>query len=166
MTDERVILCGQAPGKGGDPRRPLVGGITGHRLRQLSGLSQDDYIAAFDRCNVIDYWPGYARPKGDEFPMKIAREAAAKKQMAWNGRRVVFVGIAVAEAFRVDPKIPLFTWKTRTVQVPADLVFEFAVMPHASPINRFWNDPANVARARGFFESLLQGRQDGSRRQA
>lgn len=156
MKDTRIVLCGQAPGKGGDPRRPLVGGITGHRLQQLSGLSVDAYVGTFDRCNVLDYWPGYARPKGDVFPMRVARAAARQKALGWDGRVVVFVGRAVANAFLVGEDVAYFEWGQMQIEVPVEVRYRFAVIPHASPVNLFWNDSANVAAARRFFDALLR----------
>ena len=67
----RVLLIGQAPSRMSDPAEPLSGPCGG-RLADLCGLSLPDFLARFDRVNLIDRFPGKAA-KGDLFPVDRAR---------------------------------------------------------------------------------------------
>lgn len=151
----RIILIGQAPGPTGPPPgRPLVGGRSGTFMQSLTGCQTlKDYIKHFETMNVLDWYPGRAPGgKGDRFPMTEARVAARDKLPQLLGRKVVFCGSGVAEAFDAVEPIAPFTWMMR---LHAAASFQWAMVPHPSPVNRFWNDPANVARAKQFFDLLL-----------
>lgn len=149
---DKIILVGQAPGPTGPPPgRPLVGGATGERLRGLTGLDLKHYLWRFETTNVLDYYPGKSGKKGDRFPMVEARLEANQKAKSWTGRTVVFVGLAVAEAFGAISPIP-FEWR---MYWPG---FRGAPIPHPSPITLFWNEPADVDRAKKFFSDLLDAK--------
>lgn len=146
---KEFILVGQAPGPTGPPPgRPLVGGRTGTKLMDLTGCTLKEYLWRFETTNVLDYYPGKSGKKGDRFPMVEARLNAREKAALWTGKTVVFVGMAVAEAFgAIAPKA--FEWR---MYWPG---FRGAPIPHVSGIVDFWNDPANVADGRLFFDRLL-----------
>lgn len=119
-------------------------------MRSLTGLNLMQYCRRFERMNLLDRYPGSAGKKGDKFPMMEARLAAAEIRSRFEGRKVVFVGLAVAEAFdAISPKS--FEWR---MYAPG---FQGAPIPHTSPINSFWNDERNIARGREFFDQLLCG---------
>lgn len=106
------------------------------------------YCRRFERMNLLDHYPGSAGKRGDRFPMVEARMMAHEARKAMEGRIVVFVGLAVAEAFdSIGPKA--FEWRR---YAPG---FRGAPIPHPSPINVFYNEPANAIRARRFFDELL-----------
>ncbi len=151
----RIVLIGQAPGSSED-RGPLVGGPTGNRLRDLTGLTLLQYCRTFERRNLIPYYPGRAGGgKGDFFPRIEARVIANQMALELIGRKVIFVGIAVAEAFDAIAVRP-FEWRMyRTAQMNIGQYFHGAAIPHTSPINHYWNSPANVATAREFFLRIL-----------
>lgn len=147
----RVLLIGQAPGRAGPPPgRALVGGRSGTFLQNIAGFHGDlkGYIKNCETTNVLKVYPGrVVGGKGDLFPMDQARAAAAEMLPTLVGRRVVMVGYGVADAFRVERS--LFQWFIKLGDFGH---FYYAVVPHPSPVNAFWNDRDNVARARLFFD--------------
>lgn len=181
----RPLLIGQSPGPRSDPSEPLSG-ASGRRLAALCGLGLDEFLALFERANVIPDFPGKLG-KGDAFPLALARPLARDLMPRCAGRPVVLLGNHVAAAFgwRAD-------WLRWSVAPPAaagpdhqDAVMAvrlaqgrrrhppqaqvivgegerdvaaplFAVSPHPSGVNHFWNEPANVARARRFWRRLAR----------
>src|SRR5712691_1480211 len=139
----RTILIGQAPARRAGP--PLAGRI-GARLASLAELSPAEYLAAFERRNVLERWPG-KDGKGDRFPPALARSAAARMTPSLRRRRVIFLGRATARAFGFGED--LFAWKNFCG-------FEAAAFPHPSGVNRWWNDPPNVARAADFLTQEIR----------
>ena len=81
--------------------------------------------------------------------MAEARVCAEMMLSELRGRRVVLLGSGVARAFglRCAPLV----W---CVLGPA----EFAVLPHPSGVNLWWNKEENRRSARAFFSDLLIGR--------
>jgi uracil-DNA glycosylase len=131
-----VLIVGEAPGRefGGEP-------LAGYASR-LPG------IESHDRENLLAEWPG-KDGKGDAFPWLEAKDAAEiLLHFVPPDVRIVLMGTRVARAFGFERhEYVWLTWfgaRGRT----------FAVCPHPSGIVRWWNDPANVRRARGFFEEL------------
>jgi len=84
--------------------------------------------------------------------MMEARMSAAALAHELKGRKVIFVGLQVAEAFdAISPRF--FEWrKYPTFGEPS---FQGCAIPHPSGINRFWNEPGNQKTARRFFDQLL-----------
>lgn len=140
----RPLLIGQAPGPNSDPRYPLLGGHSGERLRAVAGLSLREYVAAFDRVNLLASFPGRAA-HGDVFPLGRARLAAAEMMasLVRRGGRVIFVGSNVAKAF--DFREQELTWCGWIGGLVA------AKVPHPSAVNLWWNDPENVRKAGRFL---------------
>src|SRR3990172_5633772 len=148
MTQGRVILIGQAPSRDGDPERPLLGN-PGHEglLYRLSGAAtRDQFEAIFEARNLLAAWPGSSKSKGDRFPIKDARAAAERMLPELAGRRVVLLGVGVAKAFGFKPDTPRLTWIERDGVT-------FALSPHPSLVNLWWNDNRNRAEAARFFGS-------------
>ena len=146
----RVVLVGQAPCCGGDPRVPLTG-RSGRFLASACGIPFWSYLRWTVRVNLLDYWPGKSG-KGDAFPMAEAREAAAALEPSLKGRRAVLLGHGVASAFGLGGRPYLGPWEV----VPRPLgSFAAAVLPHPSGVNRFWNDPTNRERAGRFLRSAI-----------
>lgn len=140
----RVVLVGQAPYRGGDPTKPLTG-RTGKKLAKLAGLKFPvQYARTFELRNVLDFYPGRSpHGKGDAFPLVDARMAADELVRELSGRTVVMLGQGVARAFRI-PGLPFLNW-----HVERGIVW--GLMPHPSPIVRWWNIEENVERAREFL---------------
>ena len=143
----RTIIVGQAPGPRTDSREPLSG-QSGRRLAALCGMELDEFLAAFERVNLIRRWPGEANGKGDAFPMARARRAAVLRAGAFPGARVVLLGRQVAHAFDVYG-MKILEWHS----TPA---FTFALCPHPSGVCQWWNEPANVRRARKFWREAAR----------
>ena len=151
MRRDRVLLLGQAPARDGDPRRPLIGGRgSGRILQLLTGTTLRQYSRIFERRNLLQAWPGSAGAKGDLFPMTDAREAANALLPFLAGRRVVLLGTGVARAFGFPPETPRFEWFERDGT-------RFALSPHPSPANLWWNAWRNRAEAARFFGSITTG---------
>ncbi len=138
MTD---WIFGQAPGRTGDPARPLDG-RAGGRLAALLGASTYEELAArFHLRNVLDKYPGPKGRKGDDFPPGLARRAAiAHKRKFHPGDRVVLLGLGVAAAFQVPGPL-LSRWLVRGGP-------HYLIAPHPSGVSLVWNDPAFVLRVR------------------
>jgi hypothetical protein len=72
------------------------------------------------------------------------------------GRRVVFVGRAVAAAFD-HRDTGWFRWaSTAEFNDAGDIYrYDYAVVPHPSGRNRFWNCPHNTLQGEAFMAELL-----------
>jgi uracil-DNA glycosylase len=140
----KPLLVGQAPNSTGDPSLPLTGAV-GRRLMGLLGVNLYGYVKLFDRANLIREFPGKAA-KGDLFPPAVARENAARMLPGLAGRPfAVLLGRGVASAFGVGAE---FLREETVAGV------RFFVAPHPSSVNLWWNDAANVRRARRFFRRI------------
>jgi len=130
----KVIIVGLAPGKSSDealhPR-----GMTGKRLADLCGLSDDEYLDRFTLMNL--------HPKADS---GRDQEAAKNILPVLRGRRVVCLGRRVSDSLGTE----MFKWGVSRGG------FVGSSMPHPSGLNRWWNNPRNVTRARKFARSLLR----------
>ncbi len=138
----KVVLVGESP-----PRivgAPLFSGPSGRRLIEASGLGPLGYVAAFGRLNLLERHPGSAG-KGSLFPLEEAREAVEEVAPALEGRFVVLLGGRVASAFRFGlPYFEVGRWRGSSC----------LAVPHPSGVNRWWNEPANVARFRSVMKWL------------
>ena len=146
-TDPRPVLVGMCqPHAELEPLDPRPTGSAGWRLWRLlhdaCGASQDEYLRAFDRVNVMD---------GTEW---CAREAKAQRARLWArlaGRTVVVLGAAplVALGWQAGP---LGAWLGSPVLGPAvdgwAPVAHYTCAPHPSGRCREYNSP-DVRRAVG-----------------
>jgi uracil-DNA glycosylase len=165
----RILIIGEAPSPSGPAGEPLSGKCGG-RLAALCGLSLPEFLETFERTNLFAEPAGRAG-KGSAFPpLREARARAETLRAGFPGRRVVFLGKRVARAFGIRPcrtpvRMPACTMPFRWVGnlhgwppqewtgkawVPAGLAW----CPHPSGVNRFWNEPENVERARRFWTEL------------
>lgn len=91
--------------------------------------------------NLLGEWPGPST-KGSAWDARRAREAAeALAAVVEPDRLLVMLGHRVASAFRLDGRY----LDVRPGSFPS------VVFPHPSAVNRWWNDPRNVERARRFL---------------
>jgi hypothetical protein len=137
----KPLLIGLAPGRIGDGE-PLAG-LCGRRLADLCDLDLDAYLARFDRinlypCQIDRLYLSEARRMADRLAERVAAREIA-----------VFLGSDVGRAFLV--RSPFFQW-TKLSRDCGDVV----VAPHPSGRNRWWNNPANVRRARMFWRNLAK----------
>jgi hypothetical protein len=140
-----TVLIGQGPSRTGDPAAPLAGRL-GRKMSKLMGIGFDEYLAKFERRNVLRKWYGKAS-KGDVFPMLVARKRARRMRKSLAGKRVVFLGKKTAEAFGIRERYMKWIDASDFVAV---------VFPHPSGVNRWWNDPANVENAKTFLRKLVR----------
>lgn len=141
----RVVIVGEAPGRRGDPSKPLSGAV-GKNLAAICGMTEAAFRKSFVLDNVLREWPG-RKPgaKGDRWSAGAARLATARFRFGDDPSLFVFLGKRVAKAFGVpNPGRSLCT----TFDNGRSL---WAVVPHPSAVNRWWNDATNVARASVFF---------------
>lgn len=138
-----MIFVGQAPGPTGDPDLPLANGRVGRRLCCLTGLTQGELLVV-ERVNLLSAWPGKAG-KGDRFPMAEAKRAASDLLPRLVGKRVLVVGQGTARAMGLDPR-PL-AWR-------AGFGFRYAVLPHPSGVNHWWNSAENRDAAGAFMRRV------------
>jgi uracil-DNA glycosylase len=145
------LVIGQAPGpKPGKRRRALDSDVpSGLRLARLAGVGTlHDHARV---VNLLDKFPGKAG-KGDAFPIAQARFRAGRMRFG-GARTVIFVGKNVARAFGVNRTAAFFEhfifWK-------GGRSFHAWLSPHPSGANHWWNDPANVEKARNFWSTVLE----------
>lgn len=154
-TGDRLLLIGQAPSRTGDPSETLLGRI-GLRLADLMGLSLDEYAARTERMNLFDCWPG-KDGKGDRWDRAAARERTKELRHLLEGRRVLFVGRNVADAFGFAG-LPFLEWSSND-----ELQVDAACIPHPSGIVMWWNEPDNRAAAREFLHDVFESGTGGDR---
>lgn len=153
MAKRKPLLIGEASRDGGRP----LDGPSGRRLAEAAGIP--DLYARFDVINLFPDWPGRANGKGDAFPKEMARTHALslRAQLA-RRQRVVFLGRRVAEAFLplTGADLPyLFWWPEDAPQNRT----RFAIVPHPSGVNLWWNDPENREAAAEFMRALASGKE-------
>ena len=130
------VIVGELNPFGGDEYYALFPeprGCTGDRLcRLILGMTQDDYLAAFARTNLCSgKWS--------------IKEARIKAKHLWaNPGRFILLGAKVCKAWEA-PFVP----------------FEVAdgdtrlTLPHPSGLNRFWQTPGAIQRARDAVKAFL-----------
>lgn len=149
-TRQKVLVVGEAPSRWMEEHGvtdPLP--LAGRELANLAGVPwPHGWYEKFEPLNVLSSWPG-KQGKGDAFPLTEDTLQAARRIVDAHfhvGRRVVLLGYRVRAAFGVYT-LELFEW----VQLNGAMV---AVCPHPSHVNRWWNDHANVLKAREFWSKL------------
>jgi len=144
----KPLIVGQAPGPSEDGW-PLMGRC-GDRLAVLFGLSVAEYAIIFERVNLLPKFPG-KKGKGDAFDRRNAAIAARNIKIGFRMSSRPFsilLGRNVAEAFGFEYR-PLGVQRHHEL---GHLVF----LPHPSGINRWWNEPENVWRAKKLLRRLVR----------
>lgn len=136
----RVAIVGEAPSRSSEAP---FDARSGRRIAELAGVALD----AFALYNVLDAWPGHAG-KGSRFPpLRDARPAATDLLPLLAGHaRVVVAGKRAAAALGF--REPYLVW------ADGPTGGRWAVLPHPSGVNRWWNDPENADAARRFLRKL------------
>lgn len=162
----KTLLVGEAPARSMAGKCvPAFSSASGRRLGKLLGV---DVTQEFATRNLLDYWPG-SGGKGSEFHLPEAKLAARLlvKRLSLakpNAElRIMLAGQRVAKAFRVRPEIEYLEWSSlylgSLISLPAAAFqFQFAVIPHPSGVNRWWNSEENTERARIFLSHELRGK--------
>lgn len=160
-------LVGEAPSSSTDGEPPFSG-RSGRRLAELIGIRFEDLPCFFELHNLFDRYPG-SNGKGSDFPLDLARDRArelAPKLVphALPYRRVILAGHRVAQAFGLGTPDPtgndLMTWVSSVPRLTAPELAErdfiYAVVPHPSGVNQWWNEPGNVQRAARFLRECAR----------
>lgn len=109
---------------------PWPRNASGNRLREILGITDSAYLALYGRTNLcVGKWSIVA-----------AREAARAISVNELPRYIVLLGSKVCKAFGVP-------YEPYTVR-PSGRGYPLVVLPHPSGLNRAWNEPDAVERAR------------------
>ena len=106
-----VLFIGQAPAQKDEPSCPLSG-RTGSRLALHMDLNLEEFLATFDRANLLNRFPGHRVGAGDAFPIQQATINAYKLMQnnpPDNYRAIILLGKNVARAFNLQ-KPEFFQW--------------------------------------------------------
>ena len=129
---QEALFIGQAPA---EPGGPVLEGRSATRLCKLAGLPADKLFFLFERCNVLEEFPGRkGTGDGDFFDLQKGREGA-KKINVHRYRLVIFLGLNVAKAFNV-----------KNARLFKELRFGKTIgliLPHPSGCSHFWNTKDN-----------------------
>jgi uracil-DNA glycosylase len=156
----KPLFIGEAPSRTSDPK-VAFSGRSGQRLANIAGLSHDEFLRRVDTVNLLGYWPG-KRGKGDDLdPFQAAVAATNVLFERCVGRKLVFlVGRRVADAFGFRDYDLLSGYIAPSKNIfgvrPSMNGPTWVVLPHPSGVNRWWNDPANVRKAKRLLRSLLK----------
>lgn len=142
----KPLIVGEAPSKNEITERPIEGRV-GLRLANCAGLTMEEFLAHFDRVNLLHVRQD-TKEKGFEFDQHEAERQAARLSIK-PGQTVLLLGRRVAKAFSFDASYELFVrYSMRDA--------EFYIMPHPSGINRWWNDDQNIIEAVRFMHNVVE----------
>ncbi len=137
----KILLVGELNPYGADPRfalYPRPRHASGNRLREILGLTDEEYLKGTSRCNLCT----------GAWSAKSAREAAAHILAEEPpGTCVVLCGAKVAKAFGVP-------YGGGYVVRCTDRGLRLLSIPHPSGLNRLWNDPEVAHAVRAAFLQL------------
>jgi hypothetical protein len=115
-------------------------------MADIAGLTTEAFLERAEALNIFDAYQGPAKSHGDAFD--VVRAAKIAESLPIDGRRVVFLGHAVAHAFG-HRRVDFFTaLKDPRAQVAW-------CMPHPSRGSRWWNKSNNCTTARLFLRAVL-----------
>ena len=143
----KPLIVGEAPGKNGDPSKPIEGRV-GARLADCCGLTLDEFLAAFERVNLLDEQPQDSG-KGASFDVRQAGRVTRELEKTFApGQVVLLLGKRVARAFRISCA-EYFDWFALNHA-------QACVVPHPSGVNRWWNEPENELQMRRFMRNVAK----------
>lgn len=141
----KMVFIGQQPNSYEDQGNPLPirPNSTGRRLVQMMGVTDEAFEKNFVRMNVSPFHD----PEG--FSPEYWRDNAANILPLLEGRRVVLLGPAVADAFGFErSRYDYASWFDH----PDGHHSLFAVIPHPSGVNRQYNNPEMFEMVRSFLD--------------
>ncbi len=142
LATSRLVIIGTWPGASGKselPLYPLPPGSTGHRIFEMTGISNTRaYLSLIFRANLLSYNPG------PDWPVREASIAADAMLPFLRDRSVVLLGRRVGRAFGIGT-IPFLKWHKHRVG------FTVAILPHPSARNEWYQSEKNSALAQLFF---------------
>lgn len=132
----KKLVIGEAPGPRGMKNMIEV-------LYRKTGV----LLRRAEHRNLLHTWPGPDRDsgKGSAFPLRHAQARARRFRVAKNVDTVLVLGKRVARAFGLE--VGYFEFVERNGRL-------WAVIPHPSGVNHWWNDVGNRVRAMEFLEEL------------
>lgn len=148
----RCLVLGPAPGAkwNYEPDPQPLSGRSGKRLADCCGLGLSEFLALYDRRNLIDYFPG-KRPsgRGDITPAPVLPLDLLNNVNPPEHKIVVGLGRTVAEALGIPRNAEWFKLylKRRWIAVAA---------PHPSGMSLWWNDKRHVEQANEFWSTLTR----------
>jgi len=149
----RVWLIGEANPYQSGPRPefdlyPHPPQSAGARLCRILGYEQEEYLATFERRNLL---------YGTKWSAPAARDAATqlRRQEVGSGDALVLCGARVAAAFGIVFE-PLARLRRLAGPTGAHVCI-CLVIPHPSGLSRAWNDPTMAPRVREAVRALLPG---------
>lgn len=159
-----MLLIGEAPNKRMEQAGTFHHALVRPDLMRLAGVNLRGFVLRFRRCNLLEHWPGrHPSGVGDLWPAAEATERALLLRhspafMEGSFSNVVLLGRRVASAFWPGDELPFFEWSELSIVVAGgsgpSRKLAVSVSPHPSPVNRWWQVPANVAVAKSFWSSL------------
>jgi len=148
----RVVVVGRAPNRTGPEDLPITGAC-GRSLARLVGLELGlRWLLEVDRVNLLQHWPG-RRGRGDGWDGPEARRRALEIAPLIAPRRAVLLGREVCCAFGARDLEPL---AERWVELDGARLL-VGHLPHPSGLCRWWNQAANMGRARAWLADFLWG---------
>lgn len=148
---KRAFLVGQAPSASSDPARAFSG-HSGLKIAEMAGIDveRDDWYdelrKTFEPINLMPSYLG-RKARGDVFTMSLGRQFALALKTEFAGSRFILVGSKVARCFNA----PVYrcAWREHAGSW-------YALLPHPSGLNLWYNEPANVESARAFLRSEVE----------
>lgn len=144
----RKILVGQQPGKLNPPSKPLWAehaGSTGYRIAMMAGLERDEYHEVFERFNINTL---------TDVKFSVTGVTKARGLRIRTGFRegdlIVALGKEVCECLQLPVPDNYFEF-----QIASGLGYMYAVIPHPSGLNRFYNSRDNWLQAEDFMRAIV-----------
>ena len=152
-TTMKPILVGESNPFSYDPEMalyPWPRGSSGSRIAHMLGMSDDEYLAAFDRMNLMS--------NSSRWSVVSARAAADEIIKSHNNRTLLLLGSKVASAFWLGNMVVYQAYKFERSFSGETSHASFAAMrlPHPSGRSRIWNDPTEKDRFKSNLLSLLK----------
>lgn len=142
----KPLIIGEAPSKNAITDRPIEGRI-GKRLASAAGLSYERFLDHFDRANLLSIRQDVVGT-GFTFNILAAKVAASRLAEKFEpGQIVLLLGGRVSESFG------LHSGYFEEHVVNEACVY---ILPHPSGINRWFNDPRNMAQMTTFMQSIVE----------
>lgn len=138
MIDRRTWLIGENNPYSADPRHALYPHppqCAGARLCRILGMTEAEYLAAFERRNLLSQ-PKWSVPAA-------CKAASALVGPLRAGDRLILLGAKVTNAFGLK-----FVVLEESALAMSGREVLALVIPHPSGLSRAWNEPGMVERVR------------------
>jgi len=141
----KPLIVGEAPSKNEVTERPIEGRI-GVRLASMAGLTLPEFLATFDRVNLLHVRQDTVT-HGFTFDYVAATQSAALIKRTFQPNQIVLLlGRRAAWTFGLGGEYFI---------QHAIHGAEVRIVPHPSGINRWWNSPENVRQMNTFMKTIV-----------